>query len=70
MTRLQAEARSLEAAIDPVTALVTQTGQADSDPAGRSSSDAASIGGQRPGLDPDRHVGTPVRESDGTRPRV
>jgi hypothetical protein len=38
MTRLQREEQSLEAAIDPVTALVTQTGQADSDPAGRWSS--------------------------------
>jgi len=42
-----------------------QTGQADSDPTGRSNSDAASIGGRRPRpRPPDRHVGTP---GQGTR---
>jgi hypothetical protein len=45
MTRLQGEERSLEAAIDPVNRAGNQTGQADSDLTGRSSSDAASIGG-------------------------
>ena len=71
MTRLQGEERSLEAAIDPVTALVTQTGQADSDPGGQVEQ-RRSIH-RRPttkASTPDRHVGTTAREPDGTRPRV